>query len=347
MSWEADGVRFDLTLVAVATLVSSTALTGVVVRLALRHGLLDIPNERSSHTVPTPRGGGVAIVISSAIALFFLSAIGALERTVVMALLGGGLAVAIVGFLDDRHRVSATVRLVVHAAAAVSALLVLGGLPPIQLGESVLHFGWGGFVMATLGIVWVLNLFNFMDGIDGIAAAEAVFVVAGGALITGTSAADASSFNCAIVLGAACLGFLWWNWPPAKIFMGDVGSGYLGYIIPVLAIASARDHPAALLSWLILGGVFFCDATVTLTRRLVRRESASQAHRSHAYQWLARRWQSHRRVTAAVLAVNVCWLLPWALYASWHPVFAGWTVVVALAPLVVLVFFTGAGRAET
>lgn len=340
-------MRIDVIVVAAAALALSAALTGVVLRLALRHGLLDLPNERSSHIVPTPRGGGMAIVIASAMGLILLSAFGAVEHSLLVPLLGGGIAVAVVGFLDDRHRLSASVRLLVHAAAAVSALIVLGGLPPIQLGESVLRFGWGGVVIATLGIIWVLNLFNFMDGIDGIAAAEAVFVVGAGVLVSGLSAADGSASNGAIVFGAACLGFLPWNWAPAKIFMGDVGSGYLGYVIAVLAIASARDQPTALLSWLILGGVFFCDATVTLMRRLVRGERVSQAHRSHAYQWLARRWHSHRRVTVAVMAVNVCWLLPCALYASWHPVFAGWTVLLALAPVFVLVFFTGAGRSET
>jgi len=138
-----------------------------------------------------------------------------------------------------------------------------------------------------------------------------------------------------------------WNWAPARIFMGDVGSGYLGYVIAVLAIASARDNPATLLSWLILGGVFFCDATVTLVRRLLRRDRVYEAHRSHAYQRLARRWQSHSRVTIAVMAINVCWLLPCALFATAHPQFALWSTLGAYAPLILLVLFTGAGGAET
>ena len=193
----------------------------------------------------------------------------------------------------------------------------------------------------------MLNLFNFMDGIDGIAAAEAVFLMGGGVLLSGISGTGAQTSNGAIVIGAASLGFLVWNWAPAKIFMGDVGSGYLGYVIAVLAIASARDNPTALLSWLILGGVFFCDTTVALARRLVRGEHLSQAHRSHAYQRLARRWQSHGRVTGAVLAIDVCWLLPCALFAIKHPALAAWTVLVALVPLALLVFLTGAGRSET
>jgi Fuc2NAc and GlcNAc transferase len=150
----------------------------------------------------------------------------------------------------------------------------------------------------------------------------------------------------AVAFAAACGGFLAWNWPPAKIFMGDVGSGYLGYAIAVLALAAARENSVALLVWLILGAVFFVDATVTLLRRLARRERVYEAHRSHAYQWLARRWQSHRRVTVAVLLVNFFWLLPCALVAVRHPVWAGWMVVLAIVPVTVAALLAGAGRAE-
>jgi Fuc2NAc and GlcNAc transferase len=339
-------MRIEVILVAAAVMALSAVLTGVVRRLASRHGLLDLPNERSSHTAPTPRGGGIAIVLASAIGLTVLGALGAVPPTLIVATLGGGIPVAIVGFMDDRRRLSAAVRLAVHASAAVWALVVLGGLPPIQVSESLLRLGWSGFVIGVLGIVWVLNLFNFMDGIDGVAAAEATFVMGAGAGLSAICGIGIPTSVGAVVFGAACLGFLVWNWPPAKIFMGDVGSGYLGYVIAVMALASARDNPAALPAWLILGGVFFCDATVTLIRRFLRGEHVSEAHRSHAYQWLARRWRSHGRATAAVLAIDLCWLLPCALFATEHPAYSGWTVVVALAPLVILVLFTGAGRPE-
>jgi Fuc2NAc and GlcNAc transferase len=142
------------------------------------------------------------------------------------------------------------------------------------------------------------------------------------------------------------VGFLLWNWPPAKIFMGDVGSGYLGYVIAVLALAAARDDPVALWVWLILGGVFFVDATVTLVRRVLRGDRIHQAHRSHAYQWLARRWGSHRRVIVIVTILNLLWLLPCAFLATLHPDHAVAIAVVALAPLVALAFAAGSGRRE-
>jgi Fuc2NAc and GlcNAc transferase len=186
-----------------------------------------------------------------------------------------------------------------------------------------------------------------MDGIDGIAASEAVFVALAGALIALYSGASGSASIIALVFAAACLGFLLWNWPPAKIFMGDVGSGYMGYLVAVLALLAGRDNPVALLVWLILGGIFFMDSTVTLVRRVARRERASEAHRSHAYQWLARRWGSHRSVTLATIAINLLWLLPCAFLAATRPRFAGWMVVVALLPICIGALLAGAGRRES
>ena len=133
----------------------------------------------------------------------------------------------------------------------------------------------------------MLNLFNFMDGIDGLAASEALFVIRAGAWL---SAAGGGVTAASGVLAGACAGFLLWNWPPARIFLGDAGSGYLGYVTAVLALASARGNSDAIWVWLILGGVFFVDATVTLVRRVLRGEHVHEAHRTHSYQWLARRW---------------------------------------------------------
>jgi Fuc2NAc and GlcNAc transferase len=161
-----------------------------------------------------------------------------------------------------------------------------------------------------------------------------------GATTSGVAAAG-------LVFGAACGGFLLWNWPPAKIFMGDVGSGYLGYAIGVLALAATRENPAALWSWLILGGVFFADASVTLVRRTIRGERIYEAHRSHAYQWLARRWESHGPVTIAVILVNLLWLLPCATLATLHSDHAPLIAAVALAPIVVITTLAGSGRRET
>jgi len=340
-------VGSEILLISVLALALSASLTKAVRRLSWMHGLLDVPNERSSHVATTPRGGGVSIVIAATIALLILRLVDSIRIDMLLALIGGGTAVAVVGFLDDHHRVPAGIRLTVHVGAALWALICLGGLPPLAIGHQLVNLGWGGHALALLGIVWTLNLFNFMDGIDGIAASEALFIACSGALLSLVHGQSTEILAVGLTFGAAALGFLLWNWPPATIFMGDVGSGYLGYVIAVLALAAARDNPAAVWVWLVLGGVFFVDATVTLMRRAVRRERLHEAHRCHAYQRLARRWGSHRRVTVTVMYLNLGWLLPCALVAALYPHESAWVAVAALAPLILAAVAAGSGRGES
>ncbi len=333
-------------LMAISAFAAVALLTGLIRSIAAGSGVLDVPNARSSHGVPTPRGGGMAIVLVTTVGLLVLTIRGAVELNLLYALCGGGLAVALVGLADDRRSLSAATRLTVHFAAALWALAWLGGLPTLQVGSHLVSLGWAGYVLGALGIVWAVNLFNFMDGIDGIAGTEAIFVALCGAMLNLAMGGNAGVGLAGLLLAAACGGFLLWNWPPARIFLGDVGSGYLGYVIVVLAVAATRDSPIALWVWLILGGAFFVDATITLLRRILRNERVHEAHRSHAYQWLARRWGSHGKVTVAVLLIDLIWLLPCAVLAVRLPAYAAACVVVALAPLVVLAVAVGAGRRE-
>lgn len=321
--------------------------TGLLRRYALRSNLVDVPNHRSSHEVPTPRGGGLAIVVGASLAFAILGVRGGLDLPLLLTLLVGGGVVAATGFLDDRYQLRAGTRLVIHMVAAGWAVYWCGGLSVVQIGEHTFSIGWIGYVLECLAIVWMLNLFNFMDGIDGLAASEATFAAwaaAGLALMTpmpsGVSAAS-------IAFGAACCGFLLWNWAPAKIFMGDTGSGYLGYVLAVLALAMSRNYGVFASIWLILVATFVVDATVTLIGRLVRGERVHQAHRSHAYQWLSRRWRSHRRVSAANMAINLLWLLPCAVIAKICPQVSISLLGLALAPLIAVVIIAGAGRPES
>lgn len=325
----------------------SAILTGLVRRHALRVSLLDIPNARSSHVRATPRGGGVAIVVVSLGAMGALVLSGRMDTHLFYALAGGGAAIALVGYLDDRGRIGIIGRFVVHIGAAIWATLWLGNLTAIHWNGHLVQLGLLGPVLAVLGIVWSLNLFNFMDGIDGIAATQAIFMAGAGALL-----AQAAGLSPAVPLGgvaiaAASLGFLLWNWPPARIFMGDVGSGYLGFVLAVLALAATSESAVMLPAWLILGAIFIVDATFTLCRRLLRRERVYEAHRSHAYQWLARRWNSHLRVTMGCVALNVLWLAPWAWAALRVPAFAGWCVLGAWSLPIAIAAAVGAGRRET
>jgi Fuc2NAc and GlcNAc transferase len=327
--------------------VLSALLTAWVRRTALARGILDSPNERSSHVLPTPRGGGIAIVVVSLAGVSVCAAMGYVDARLFYALVAGGASVALVGYLDDRGRIGIAGRFTVHIAAAIWAVAWVGWPTTVRLGEEVLQVGAVSAVVSVLGIVWALNLFNFMDGIDGIAASQAVFMAGAGALLACMAGLTSGVPFAGVAIAAASLGFLCWNWPPARIFMGDVGSGYLGYVLAVLTLWAVRESAYMLPVWLVLSGVFVVDATLTLMRRLARRERVYEAHRSHAYQWLSRRWNSHRRVTAACIALNGLWLAPWAWACTRYPGKAWWFVIVAWAPLILLAAISGAGRKET
>lgn len=323
----------------------SFVFTWVLRKYALQSDLIDVPNARSSHTVPTPRGGGVAIVISLLFALPVMAWLGLLSWGEVWGLWGAGCAVAMVGFLDDHGHIAARWRLLGHFLAAAWVLFWLGGLPPLELFGLTVNFGWWGYLLAAIWLVWHLNLYNFMDGIDGIASVEAVTVCLGATVVYAlVGFADATLVP--VLLTAAVAGFLVWNWPPARIFMGDAGSGFLGVTIGALSIHAGWLAPQLLWCWLILLGVFIVDATWTLMQRLLRGVKVYEAHRSHGYQIASRRLGSHRPVTLSVLAVNILWLLPigMAVGLQWLDGVVG--LVIAYAPLVWVVAWLKAGQPE-
>jgi Fuc2NAc and GlcNAc transferase len=279
-------------------------LTGAVRRYALARSLLDVPNHRSSHSVPTPRGGGVAIAAVAILGIVLTAGPGWIEPRLAVALLGGGVFIAGIGWVDDHRGMGARVRFMVHLIGALWAVAWLGGLPQLELGFARVPLGVIGFPLAVVGVVWFTNLYNFMDGIDGLAAGEALTVgIAGGLLLLGVGASGLALLS--FLFAASSAGFLVWNWAPAKIFMGDVGSGLLGFIFAVLALASERNGAVPLLAWALLFGVFIFDATATLTRRFLRREPWYEAHRDHAYQRAVRAGWSHARVTKVVLGLNL------------------------------------------
>ena len=279
-------------------------LTSLVLRYARDTDLLDHPNQRSSHVSPTPRGGGLAIVLVLLSSAAMLTVTGILSVRMCTAFVGGGAAVGAVGWCDDRRGVRAGLRAIVHLGAAGWAVWWLGGVQSMRFGTGVVHLGLAGSLLSGLAIAWSINAFNFMDGIDGIAGAEGAFVgVSGGALLMYTGHAGLGAL--ALAVGAACVGFVVWNWSPASIFMGDVGSGFLGFFIGTLAVASETTHALPLDTWFILYGAFAFDATLTLVRRALRGEKVFAAHRSHAYQRLARAGWGHQRVVLGMAALNV------------------------------------------
>jgi Fuc2NAc and GlcNAc transferase len=334
-------------LVVVVIFVLSFAITGIVRRIATRHNLMDLPNDRSSHAVATPRGGGLGIVVSFTLATGVLWAMDLVPGQIWFLLALSGILIAGVGYLDDRYKVKASVRLIVHICAAIIFVSGTGGYPFTELNRWGLGGEWVGPMFSILVLVWGTNLFNFMDGIDGIAGSESVFFATAGGILNAINGGDIGLTSVLFSLSAASLGFLGWNWPPARIFMGDVGSGFLGFIISAcLMLATIRGTlPVEVLP--ILGGIFFVDATTTLIRRIIQGDRWFEPHRTHAYQWMARRYRGHRPVTLGILGVNVIWLFPWAAVATYHPARARLCMAVALVPLVIVSIIVGAGRRET
>ena len=306
---------------------------------------MDIPNERSSHITPTPRGGGIAFVSTSLIGFLILLLNDALNRTELLSLCCAGVIVAIAGHLDDRQKISgATVRLVLHAISAIILIVGVGIPAQISLFDRTVNTGIVGSILGVIYLVWLLNLFNFMDGTDGIAASEAIFIALAGAFLNYHVLSHANHSDAAIVLAASTFGFLLYNWSPAKIFMGDVGSGYLGIVIGGLSLMAAKQQHELLWVWIILLAVFVSDATITLIRRLARKQKPHVAHRSHAYQHLAIRFNSHAKVSLIVLAINIVWLLPIAFLVADNQIPGTTGVVIAYVPLLIAALILGAGK---
>ncbi|MDD1623587.1 MAG: glycosyltransferase family 4 protein [Methylococcaceae bacterium] len=327
-------------------LISAAVLTGLLRRYALATRLIDIPNARSSHTSPTPRGGGLSIVIVFLLGLPVLSGMGVLAPEAMWALFGAGAWVALVGFLDDHGHIPARWRLTAHFIGAAWGLYWLGGLPPLVFFGYSFDPGWLGQILGLFYLIWLLNLYNFMDGIDGLASIEAITVCLGGALLYLTGSEAIGQWALPVLLAMTVAGFLFWNFPPARIFMGDAGSGFLGIVLGLFSIQAAWIAPQFFWSWLILLGVFIVDATWTLFRRFLRGEKIYEAHRSHAYQYASRYYGSHKTVSLVIGAINVCWLTPWALWvglAGLNPLLG---LGLAYVPLMLLAIYFRAGARE-
>jgi Fuc2NAc and GlcNAc transferase len=221
-----------------------------------------------------------------------------------------GLPISLIGFADDVFNLKPNIRFFVQFACTCSALYFLGGLHFLDLGIYHLQYATCNFILlililfAFIAIIWSINLFNFLDGIDGYIGSEIVFIGIAIFLLSGE--------KIGLLLVTSASGFLIWNWPKAKIFMGDVGSTLLGFIVAVMAIYHQNNHILSIPVWLILTSVFWFDATITLFRRIKNKEKLSLAHRKHAYQRIVQAGFSHQKTTLWAFAINVAGLgLAW------------------------------------
>ena len=278
-------------------LILSFTLTYIIKNYYIKNAILEEVNERSSHTVPTPHGGGIAIVITWFVGLVYLNYVNEIDATLFYALMVG-VVISVVSYFDDIYELSPKLRLGVQLAVALGALVALGGLNTLDFGIFTITNDIVTNTIAIVAIIWYINLYNFLDGINGYAGSEAIFLSIAGLLIFG-----GAHFG---VLAVAVLGFLYWNWNKAKIFMGDVGSTLLGYNVAIFTIYYVNQDSMNLWIWIVLFSLFWFDATLTLIRRKLNGEKLSQAHKKHGYQRLNQSGWSHFKVTNYSIVVNVC-----------------------------------------
>ena len=309
-------------LVAASALIAAAAATAVTRFAAIRLGLLAEPNLRSSHATPTATAGGLGFIVP--VVVFLILSIDDYPPALVLAT--AGVAIALVGFLDDVKDLRRDVRLAAHLAIATGCVALLTDEP--LLATAVL----------ILGLAWWINLYNFMDGIDGVAAAQCA-IYAGGVLAIGEPAQSAAF---AWVLLAASIGFLCFNWAPAKIFMGDTGSGFLGVVTGSMALTLWQSGELSAVASLILLVGFWFDASYTLGVRIVTGQPFADAHRSHLYQILSRRL-GHGRTTALFSAHAVAWLAPLAALSVAFPRWQAACLAAACVPLACACVVFGAG----
>lgn len=324
--------------IAGAACAVSAAFVWAAIRYAHRRRLIDQPGQRRSHRVPTPRGGGIGIVVAvvaSGLALATTDAAAPLPSFAWLLL--PILAVALVGWIDDHGGLSARTRFATHCAAALVIALPfwLGGAAPLPGGWTVLLMPF-----LVLALAWSINLHNFMDGIDGLLALQAIFVFATIAALLHAQAPP--TFPYLLAWLAATAGFVPFNFPRARIFMGDVGSGVLGLLVAVAVLWQLSAPAVAWASGVAACSAFVTDATCTLLSRMLRGRRWYSAHREHLYQWLARSGFSHAQVVALYMGWNLLIVLPvvyWMNHAS--APHASWAAALALYALAVGLWWGG------
>lgn len=327
-------------LMVALSLMISFAGTHLLIHLAPRLRLVQVPNGRSSHIKPTPSGGGLAI----AIAVVACGIILMLLMPLYWLWLLLGAAIAALGFADDAFDLSAALRFIVQIAIIAIAIGV-SDVPgvPLPLGFQLAGPALG--VVLVVAGVWWINLFNFMDGIDGLAGSQAMLILAGAMglwLWSDSRALSEPMWILAAVTLAATAGFLLLNWPPARIFMGDAGSNFLSFIMLAVMLTMIESGVISYSGALALASVFISDATVTVVRRILQGERPWSAHRSHAYQQLSRRF-GHRSVTVAYGAITLFWAIPVTFVTIRWPDMQWIAATIALLPLLIAAAALGAG----
>lgn len=324
-------------LIAVA-LLATVGGTWAFKLFALNKGIVANPNFRSLHQRPMPCGGGVVFSFVFSFSLTGLWLFTEIDADLMWAVVLGGLATTLFGFADDVAQIGAKLKLAVQCGLAVWVLFCFGGQPLLKLSST---WPFVDLAISWLCLVWLMNLYNFMDGIDGMAASGATFICAAAIVVLVLTSSDKSLMLVFALLGVCSFGFLLFNWPPASIFMGDSGSLFLGYCFGALIIKTVTGGQISFWTWLIIFAYFAGDTTTTTVLRIFLIKRWYGAHRSNAYQNLARIWGSHFKVVRAVSLYHLFWLFPLAVWSALDPSFAPLAAAFAIAPVIFWTFRYG------
>jgi Fuc2NAc and GlcNAc transferase len=302
--------------------------------------LVAIPNERSLHRKVTPQGGGAIIALIFLAFILFLRLSDSIKNAEFIALFGGGLIMSVTGFLDDILEIKAGVRFLIQFLVVGWGLYWLGGIPHHPFLDAVSGLYTLANAVAAVALVWFINSFNFMDGIDGLATSGAIFfsISVGGYFLW--KGIEPYGFLL-IVLAASSLAFLLFNWPPAKMFLGDAGSNFFGCIFGMLILITVKNETLSIWTWLIILAYFITDTTTTTVLRIFLVKGWYRTHRSHAYQNLARVLNNHKFVTCLIMGINFFYLLPLAYLSVVYRPYGGLIFLAGVMPILFFVLRYG------
>lgn len=329
---------FGQLLLLVAALLATIVGTRAFQSLAINRGIVANPNFRSLHQRPMPRGGGIVfsfVFLFSVVGLWLFTAI---DRNLMWPIVFGGTVATVFGFVDDVVEIGTRTKLVIQSGLAVVVLISIDGQPLLNL-PGIPHFV--DLLLSWFALVWLMNLYNFMDGIDGMAASGATFLCLAAIASLILKGGDRGLLLVFSLLAACSFGFLIFNWPPASIFMGDSGSLFLGYCFGALIAKTVTAGQISLWTWLIVFAYFAGDTSTTTVLRMFMLKRWYGAHRSNAYQNLARICGSHRKVVLGVNLYHILWIFPLAIWSVLMPLTAPLASLLAIAPVVLWTFRYG------
>jgi Fuc2NAc and GlcNAc transferase len=302
---------------------------------AIRRGIVATPIFRSLHDRPIPRGGGIVFGVVCVAGLALMGRAAGVDPTVTTALVAGGLSATTFGFLDDQLQMSALAKLLLQSTLAAAIVAAFGVIVDFPVAPRFVDLFVSG-----IALVWLMNAYNFIDGIDGLAASGAVAIAALATIALVLAGTD-GGFRFVFAAIAACsLGFLCFNWPPASIFMGDAGSLFLGFCVATLLTSTVNGGQISLSTWIVILAFFAGDTTTTTVLRIFLTNQWYGGHRSHGYQNLAR-LHGHARVLQGVLAYHLVWLLPLTIWSVLRPATAPLAALMAIGPVVLWTFRYG------